>query len=95
MGKQVAALSKDVIATKLDRSEEVILLRKLDIIPQHGSFNAKFDSVMGFFGREGKCPLFAIKEMYALSLTNRLVYVCFWTKRAKFEAEAAIKLFKA
>ena len=73
----------------------MLLLRKLDIIPHNGSFYAKFDSVMDFFGRKGKCPPQRIKDMYALSLTNRLVYIRFGTKRAKFKAEAAIKLFKA
>ena len=50
---------------------------------------------MHFFSRDGTCPLLLIKEMYALSLVNRLVYIRFWTKDAKFKAEAKIKAFKA
>ena len=52
-------------------------------------------SWISLVGGGGACPLQGIKEMYALSLTNRLVYIRFWTKKLKFEAEAAIKLFKA
>ena len=95
LGKQVAALSKDVIATKLDKSEEVLLIKRLDIIPRDGTFNAKFNSVMSFFSPEGQCPLYGIKEMYALSLDKRIVYIRFWTKRAKYNAEAKLKLFKS
>ena len=96
MGKQVAALSKDVISAKLNKSEEVLIIKRLDtVIPQQGNFNSKNEAVMHFFSRDGTCPLLLIKEMYALSLVNRLVYIRFWTKDAKFKAEAKIKAFKA
>ena len=63
LGKQVAALSKDIIATKLDKSEEVLMIKKLDIIPQDGTFNVKFNAVMSFFGSEGVCHIYVCTEL--------------------------------
>ena len=71
------------------------MIKKLDIIPQDGTFNVKFNAVMAFFGSEGACHLPGIKEMYALSLDKRIVYIRFWTKKSKYSAEAKIKLYKS
>ena len=46
LGKQVVALSKAVIADKLDRIEEVLVVRNLDMMPATGTFNIKFNAVM-------------------------------------------------
>ena len=54
LGKQVAALSKAVIADKLDRIEEVLVIRNLDMMPATGNFNAKFNAVMEYFGEYGR-----------------------------------------
>ena len=36
-----------------------------------------------------------VKELYALSTEKRIVYIRFWTKRAKYNAEAKFKAFKS
>ena len=95
MSEEVGALSKVVIADKLDKAEEVLVIRKLDMIPPTGTFNAKFNSVMAFFGANGTCALEGIKELYALSTEKRIVYIRFWTKKAKYNAEAKLKVFKS
>ena len=94
LGKQLGALSKAVISDKLDKAEEVLVIRKLDMIPPIGTFNAKFNAVMAFFGANGNCFLEGIKEFDALSTEKRIVYIRFWTKKAKFNAEAKLKAFK-
>ena len=45
IGKQTAALSKAIIADKLDRLEEVLVFRNLDMMSDTGSFNDKLNSV--------------------------------------------------
>ena len=94
LGKQVGALSKAIISEKLDKHEEVLMIKKLDMIPTSGTFNVKFNAVMFFFGPNGTCFLEDIKEFYALSVDKRIVYIRFWTKKAKFNAEAKLKIFK-
>ena len=83
LGTQVGALSKAVIADKLDKAEEVLVIRNLDMIPPHGTFNAKFNAVMSYFGANGTCVLEGVKEFYALSTDKRIVYIRFQTKKAK------------
>ena len=95
LGMQVGALSKAVIADKLDKAEEVLIVRNLDMIPIHGTFNAKFNAVMTYFGAQGTCVLEGVKEFYALSTDKRIVYIRFLTKRAKYTAEAKFKSFKS
>ena len=87
LGKQVAALSKDVIADKLDKLEEVLVIRNLDMMPASGTFNIKFNAVMEYFGEHGRCFLQGVKEFYALSTEKRIVYIRFWTKKFKYTAE--------
>ena len=86
LGKQVAALSKAVIADKLDRIEEVLVVRNLDMMPATGNFNVKFNAVMAYFGEHGRCVLQGVKEFYALSMDKRIVYIRFWTKKLKYTA---------
>ena len=95
LGMQVGALSKAVIADKLDKAEEVLVVRNLDMIPTHGSFNTKFNAVMAYFGAQGTCVLEGVKEFYALSTDKRIVYIRFLTKKAKYTAEAKFKSFKS
>ena len=92
---QIGALSKAVIADKLDKAEEVLVVRNLDMIPTHGTFNAKFNAVMAYFGAQGTCVLEGVKELYALSTEKRIVYIRFLSKRAKYNAEAKFKSFKS
>ena len=94
IGKQTAALSKAIIADKLDRIEEVLVFRNLDMMPVSGDFNAKMNSVTEYFGFGGKCFLKEVKEFYALSTDNKIVYVRFLNRKAKFTAERQLKDFK-
>ena len=94
LGKQVAALSKDVIADKLDKLEEVLVIRNLDMMPASGTFNVKFNAVMEYFGEHGRCFLQGVKEFYALNTEKRIVYIRFWTKKFKYTAERKLKDFK-
>ena len=51
VGTQVGKLSKEVFAEKINKSEEVILVKNLgNIIPSHGDFKTKFEAVLTFFG---------------------------------------------
>ena len=45
VGKQTVALSKAVIADKLDKLEEVLVFRNLDMMADTGSFDDKMASV--------------------------------------------------
>ena len=65
------------------------------MIPPTGTFNAKFNAVMAYFGANGTCVLEGVKEFYALSTDKRIVYIRFWTKKAKYNAEAKFKAFKS
>ena len=94
IGKQTAALSKAIIADKLDRLEEVLVFRNLDMMSDTGSFNDKWNSVTEYFGVGGQCHLQNVKEFFALSTDKKIVYVRFHTKKAKFTAETQIKSFK-
>merc|ERR1712082_211183 len=94
MGMQIGALSEAVIADKLDKAEEVLVVRNLDMIPTHGSFNTKFNAVMTYFGAQGTCVLEGVKEFYALSTDKRIVYIRFLTKKAKYTAKAKFKSFQ-
>ena len=38
LGRQVAALSKAIISDKLDKAEEVLMIKKLDMIPPSGTY---------------------------------------------------------
>ena len=67
IGKQTAALSKAVFADKLEKLEEVLVLRNLDMIADTGSFDDKMASVTGYFGSGGDCHLQNVKEFFALS----------------------------
>ena len=94
LGKQVAALSKAVIADKLDKLEEVLVIRNLDMMPATGTFNIKFNAVMEYFGEHGRFYIPGVKEFYALSTEKRIVYIRFWTKKMKYTAEKMFKDFK-
>ena len=95
IGKQTAALSKAVFADKLEKLEEVLVLRNLDMIADSGSFDDKMASVTGYFGSGGDCHLQNVKEFFALSTDKKIVYVRFNTKKAKFVAETQLKTFKS
>ena len=95
IGKQTAALSKAIIADKLDRIEEVLVFRNLDMMPVSGDFNAKMNSVTEYFGFGGKCVLKEVKEFYALSTDKKIVYVRFLNRKAKFTAERQLKTLKS
>ena len=94
IGKQTAALSKAIIADKLDRIEEVLVIRNLEMMPPTGDFNDKMNAVTGYFGLGGKCVLKDVKEFYALSTDKKIVYVRFLNRKAKFTAEKQLKDFK-
>ena len=94
IGRQTAALSKAVMAEKLDRIEEVLVIRNLDMMPDVGTFIDKRNAVTGYFGDGGSCFLKRVKEFYALSTDKKIVYVRFQTKEAKFTAEKQLKNFK-
>ena len=72
IGKQTAALSKAIIADKLDRLEEVLVFRNLDMMSDTGSFHDKLNSVTEYFGVGGKCHLQNVKEFYALSTDKKM-----------------------
>ena len=61
LGKQVTALSKAVIADKLDSIEEVLVIRNLDMMPVTGNFNVKHNTVMEYFGEQGRCHVKGVK----------------------------------
>ena len=84
-----------VAPKKLDRAEEVLVVRILDMIPANGSFNTKYNAVMAYFGAQGTCVLEGVKELYAMSTEKCIVYIRFLTKKAKYNAEAKFKSFKS
>ena len=95
VGTQVGKLSKEVFAEKINKSEEVVLIKNLGhIIPSHGDFKTKFEAVLTFFSKDGTCPLVGLKEVYALSIKFSLVYIRLWTRNDKFKAEQKIKDFR-
>ena len=94
IGKQTAALSKAVIADKLDKLEEVLVFRNLDMMADTGSYDDKMASVTRYFGAGGTCHLQNVKEFFALSIDKKVVYVRFQSRKAKFTAEKQVKDFK-
>ena len=72
---------KAVIADKLDRIEEVLVVHNLDMMPATGTFNVKYNAVMEYFGEHGRFHIPGVKEFYALSTEKRIVYIRFWTKK--------------
>ena len=94
IGKQTAALSKAIIADKLDKLEEVLVLRNLDMLAGD-SYDDKMASVTRYFGVGGNCYLLNVKEFFALSIDKKVVYVRFQSKKAKFTAEKQLKEFKS
>ena len=95
VGKQTVALSKAVIADKLDKLEEVLVIRNLDMIANQDSYDDKLASVTSYFGPGGTCHIPNVKEFFALSIEKKVVYVRFLSKKAKFAAEKQIKNFKS
>merc|ERR1711888_85242 len=67
IGKQTVELSKAVIADKLDKLEEVLVIRNLDMIATQDSYDDKFASVERYFGPGGTCHIPNVKEFFALS----------------------------
>merc|ERR1712030_299736 len=94
VGKQTTALSKAVIADKLDKLEEVLVIRNLDMIDNQESYDDKLASVTSYFGLGGTIHLLNVKEFFALSAEKKVVYVRFLSRKAKFAAEKQIKNFK-
>ena len=90
IGKQTAQLSKAVISDKLDKLEEVLVIRNLDMIASQDSYDANLASVERFFGF-----IQNVKEFFALSVDKRVVYVRFHNKKSKFMAEKQFKSFKS
>ena len=67
VGMHVGELSKEILTDKLNKSEEVILVKNLgNIIPNHGDFKTKIEAFITFFSKDGACPLVGLKEVYAL-----------------------------
>merc|ERR1712055_65485 len=95
VGKQTTALSKAVIADKLDKLEEVLVIHNLDMIANQESYDDKLASVTSYFGPGGTCHIPNVKEFFALSIEKKVVYVRFLSKKAKFAAEKQIKTFKS
>ena len=95
IGKQTVALSKAVITEKVDKLEEVLVIRNLDMIAEADSYDDKMASVSRYFGAEGTCHLQNVKEFFALSIERKVVYVRFQTRKAKFAAEKHVKAFKS
>ena len=55
VGKQTVALSKAVIADKLDKLEEVLVIRNLDMMADNDSYDDKLASVSRYFGQRILC----------------------------------------
>ena len=72
----------------------MLVIHNLDMMPATGNFNVKYNAVMQYFGEQGRCFLQGVKEFYALSTEKRIVYIRFWTKKAKYAAETKFKDFK-
>ena len=94
IGKQTAELSKAVIADKLDKLEEVLVIRNLDMIASQDSYGDNLASVERYFGLGGTCYIPNVKEFFALSVDKKVVYVRFHNKKAKFTAEKQVKSFR-
>ena len=90
IGRQTAKLSKAVIADKLDKLGEVMVIRNLDMIVPQDSY----DDNLALVERTFKF-LKNVKEFFALSIDKKVVYVRFHSQKSKFMAEKAIKDFKS
>ena len=90
IGKQTAELSKAVLAEKMDKLEEVLVIRNLDMLASQDSYDDNLASVERSFGF-----LQNVKEFFALSIEKKVVYVRFQNKKSKFAAEKQVKTFRS
>ena len=89
LGKQTVELSKAVLSDKMEKLEEVLVIRNLDILSSQDDYDANLAKVESSFGF-----LKNVKEFFALSIDKKVVYVRFNTRKAKFVAENQFKSFR-
>ena len=89
LGKQTVELSKAVLSDKMEKLEEVLVIRNLDILSSQDDYDANLATVESSFGF-----LKNVKEFFALSIEKKVVYVRFNTRKAKFVAENQFKSFR-
>ena len=89
IGKQTVELSKAVLSDKMEKLEEVLVIRNLDMLSSQDDYDVNLATVERSFGF-----LKNVKEFFALSIEKKVVYVRFNTRKAKFVAENQFKSFR-